>query len=326
MRRKMKEIILQECGDIITNDCFKATTTGLIVGGEPTFEAWEEYGQKLHFVEGALQWLIGDWLNYGDRKYGELYSQALDAETSPQIWMNYKWVAGHVETSLRNEVLSWTHHLEVAKLPPEQQKKYLDLAFANHLTSRELHTRIILDTKLLPPPPEGKYDVIYADPPWRYENSGFDQSAEQHYPTMPLDEIKSLPIADLVANPCVLFLWATSPLLPEALEVMDAWGFEYRASRVWIKDKAPTIGWWIKTRHELLLIGTHGGNAHPLEKVDSIISAKATIHSRKPESVKRDIEKCYPGPKIELFARVAPAQQDNDGTWTYWGNERLDEI
>ena len=306
----MNEIIIQ-------NDYFKPTATGLVISGEPSYKVWEEYGRKLQFIEGAIQWLIGDWLNYGERKWGEMYAQAVD-ETQAITWRNYKWVAGAVELSTRVDNLSWTHHREVAHLSRESQEKYLNLALMENLTKRELHYRIMIDSKLVPPPMSGKYDVIYADPPWEYENSGFDQSAAQHYPVMSLDEIKQLSVAKLTASPCVLFLWATSPLLPDALEVVKAWGFEYKASRVWVKDKAPTIGWWVRTRHELLLIGTCGGNAHPLEKVDSIINAKVTMHSHKPELVKRDIEACYPGPKCELFAREAA---HDDGTWTYWGNE-----
>ena len=165
------------------------------------------------------------------------------------------------------------------------------------------------------PFPDGKYSVIYADPPWKYDNSGFDQSAEEHYPTMSIEEIKSLDVQTLAGEPCVLFLWATSPLLPEAIEVIKSWGFEYRASRVWIKERAPGIGWWVKTKHEFLLIATKNGNAHPDIKLDSIIHGENKIHSRKPENVYTDIEACYSGNKIELFAR-----ERRDG-WEAWGNE-----
>lgn len=166
-----------------------------------------------------------------------------------------------------------------------------------------------------PEPPTGKYRVLYADPPWQYSNSGFNQSAESHYPTMSQRELCALPIRDLAMDHSVLFLWATSPLIPEALEVMKAWGFEYKASRVWIKDRAPGIGWFIRTRHELLLIGVRGSGMHPSEKLDSIIEAGVTRHSAKPHGVYADIERCYEGPYIELFAR-----NEREG-WQAWGNE-----
>jgi N6-adenosine-specific RNA methylase IME4 len=165
--------------------------------------------------------------------------------------------------------------------------------------------------------PEGKYQVIYADPPWEYKNSGFTQSAASIYPTMPIDDICNLKVADLAADSCVLFMWATSPLLPEALKVMEAWGFTYKASRVWVKNRAPGIGWWVHTYHEFLLIGSKGENLHPSEPMHSIITGDVTVHSKKPHSVYADIETNYPGPYIELFAR-----NDRDG-WGNWGNEEI---
>jgi N6-adenosine-specific RNA methylase IME4 len=165
-----------------------------------------------------------------------------------------------------------------------------------------------------PAPPIGKYCVVYADPPWSYDNSGFDQSAAAQYPTMTTADIAALPIVDIAADDCVLFLWATSPLLPEALRVMAAWGFEYKASRVWVKDRAPGIGWFVRTRHEFLLIGVRG-SMHPAEKLDSVIEAPVTRHSAKPEDVYGDIEHCYGGPRIELFAR-----KTREG-WESWGDE-----
>jgi len=164
------------------------------------------------------------------------------------------------------------------------------------------------------PLPLGKYRVIYADPPWSYSNSGFSQSAASQYPTMAIEDICALPVGDLAADECVLFLWATSPLLPEALRVMAAWGFEYKASRVWVKNRAPGLGWFVNTRHEFLLIGVRG-RGHPKIKIDSVIEADVTGHSAKPHIVYEQIEQCYDGPYIELFAR-----NTREG-WHSWGNE-----
>ena len=176
------------------------------------------------------------------------------------------------------------------------------------------------------PLPEGKYRVIYADPPWRY---GVDQHSkkeqdtvlESHYPTMPLDEICALPIRDMAADDCVLFLWATSPLLPQAFEVIKAWGFNYKASYVWDKIKH-NVGYYNSVRHELLLIATRG-SCLPDKKpegepilIDSVQSIERTEHSRKPEEFRRIIEHMYPtGRKRELFSRIKA-----DG-WEGWGNE-----
>lgn len=165
------------------------------------------------------------------------------------------------------------------------------------------------------PIPTGRFRVVYADPPWAYDNSGFTSSAEQHYPTMPADKIAALPVQDLCDESAVLFLWATSPLLPEALMVMDAWGFTYKASMVWDKQRAPGLGWWLKTRHELLLIGAKAATPQPRVKQDSIISIASTQHSAKPEEFATMIEQMFDGPYIELFARRARRG------WEVWGNE-----
>ena len=181
--------------------------------------------------------------------------------------------------------------------------------------AQELKRAATYQQKKESPPLVGKYKVIYADPPWRYANSGFDQSAAEHYPTMSTEEICALPVSDLADEPCALYLWATAPLLPDAIEVMNAWGFEYKSHRVWVKNKAPGMGWWLRTNHELLLIGTRNGNAHPSEKLDSVVEAPVAKHSRKPEIFRMDIEKCHEGPRLEMFAR-----EDFDG-WEVWGNE-----
>lgn len=164
--------------------------------------------------------------------------------------------------------------------------------------------------------PKGKYSVIYADPPWEYRNSGFDESADNQYPTMPLDEICALPISDLADNTSILFLWATNPLLPDALKVIEAWGFEYMTNMAWIKDKGRGKGWFLKSKHELLLIAVKKNTPHPQERPDSCFEAeRGTVHSKKPEMVYEIIESMYPGNKIELFARNSRIG------WESWGNE-----
>lgn len=166
--------------------------------------------------------------------------------------------------------------------------------------------------------PTGKYSVIYADPPWQYENSGFTNSAESQYPTMKTSDICNLPIQGLCDTTTVLFMWATNPLLLDALRVMKAWGFEYKTNMVWIKDMGRGYSWFLKSKHELLLIGTKSETPHPAIKPDSCFEAdRGAIHSRKPEITYDLIESMYPGNKIELFARAA-----RDG-WDAWGNEEI---
>ena len=113
--------------------------------------------------------------------------------------------------------------------------------------------------------PERKFGVVLADPEWQFEtwsDDGKDRAPENHYPTSDLQEIKDRDVPSICADDCVLFLWATVPLLDQAMVVMDAWGFNYVSQFVWVKDKAGT-GYWNRNRHELLLVGTRGSVPAP---------------------------------------------------------------
>lgn len=171
-----------------------------------------------------------------------------------------------------------------------------------------------------PPLPIGKFRVIYADPPWSYSNSGFAQSAEAIYPTMPTEEISTLDIPSLSADDAVLFLWATAPNVTEAFKVMEAWGFSHVENMVWKKNRAPGLGWWLSVIHEWLLIGIRGRPGHPKEKPVSVFESPVLAHSEKPRLVYELIESMFPGVLdesyyIELFAR------NSRRGWKAWGNE-----
>jgi N6-adenosine-specific RNA methylase IME4 len=194
---------------------------------------------------------------------------------------------------------------------PLRQKQQRRAAKEAELAKATIEASTVLGTKL--------YGVICADPPWRFEPysraTGLDRAADNHYPTMQLDAIKTLEIP--AASNCVLFLWATAPMLPQALDVMAAWGFEYRSHLIWEKDRTGT-GYWVRNRHEPLLIGTRGHIPAPApgDQSVSVIHAPVGEHSQKPEIFAQDIERLYPNvPKIELFARRHRAG------WDSWGNE-----
>jgi len=161
---------------------------------------------------------------------------------------------------------------------------------------------------------EDKFDIIYADPPWEYDFSVSDSRAiESHYPTMKLDEICRLKIP--VAENAVLFLWVPQPKLREGLKVIAAWGFEYKTGMVWVKDKIG-MGYYVRGKHELLLIATKGKPELPLpeNRPESVIEAPRTNHSEKPKIIYDIIEKMYPNKRyLELFAR-----SQHDG-WVAWG-------
>lgn len=233
-------------------------------------------------------------------------------------------IVPEVKDTIRNTEIanSTTQLLELARLAPEEQvevaKKVADGAFsiAESLKKiakdkrEEMHSE-----KRSRALPEGKFSVIYADPPWQYDNSGLNTSAENQYPTMPIEQICELPINKLTEETSVLFLWATNPLLPEALRVIDAWGFSYKTNLVWIKGTGAGIGWFEKSAHEILIIAVKKNTPHPALRPVSYFEEFRTVHSRKPERAYEIIESMYPGNKIELFSR------NNREGWEAWGNE-----
>ena len=217
----------------------------------------------------------------------------------------------------------------LARLPADEQHKLAERAKAGEKVSAKTHAKKIkrdareqaLAAKQLALPNK-RYGVIVADPEWRFEpwsrHTGLDRAADNHYPTSCTEVIAARDVPSIAADDCVLFLWATGPMLPHALLVMAAWGFDYKSHYVWGKDKVGT-GYWNREKHELLLIGTRGNVPCPApgQQWDSLIMAPRGKHSAKPECFLDMIEQYFPTlPKIELNRRGAPRPG-----WDAWGNE-----
>ena len=176
-----------------------------------------------------------------------------------------------------------------------------------------------------------KYKVIYADPPWAYKvwsKKGAGRSAESHYPTMSIEDIKALPVGRLAENDSALFFWVTCLIVREAWEVLDAWGFQYKSvAFVWVKQnrRTPTLFWgmgyWTRANAELCVIATKGSPKRYSRSVHQVIISPIEEHSKKPdEARKRIVELMGDVPRIELFAR-----QKSPG-WDVWGNEAPEGI
>jgi N6-adenosine-specific RNA methylase IME4 len=305
---------------------YEITETGLVVRDGWTPELWEAAGHEIARYQKGLMWLIGDWLNAGDRegyvergkldqaceRFGIAYSTAAQAT---------RVATAFPESCNRLQHLDWTHHYVVAN--HEQAAELLEWAAEAGATVKQLRERVReIKAADAPPLPDGVYRVIYADPPWEYgdkrTNDAQSGSAESQYPTMPIDAICGLPIRDMAATDSVLFLWATAPLLTEAVHVIEAWGFTYKAQFVWDKVKGFN-GHYNDVRHELLLVATRGSCVPSVEALDpSVIAEKRTKHSRKPDRFYELIERLYPlgdATHVELFAR-----RSRDG-WKSWGNQ-----
>lgn len=169
------------------------------------------------------------------------------------------------------------------------------------------------------------YAILYADPPWEYGNvqhAGKGKpttgGAAEHYPTMTLEEMKALDVKGACADDALLFMWTSSPHLPQAIELMPAWGFEYvTVAFAWDKQRV-NPGYYTMSQVELCLVGKRGRIPQPrgARNVRQFVSELRGEHSEKPEEVRRRIEEMFPTQrKLELFARKeAPG-------WDCWGNE-----
>lgn len=176
-----------------------------------------------------------------------------------------------------------------------------------------------------------KYQTIYADPPWQFQNRTGKVAPEHkrlnRYETMTFAEIQALPVSKVAAERCHLYLWVPNALLPEGLEVMKAWGFTYKTNLIWEKvrkDGQPDgrgVGFYFRNVTEILLFGIRGENNRTLQPGRSQVNLLRTMkreHSRKPDEFVSLIEACSPGPRLEMFAR------GNREGWDMWGNQADD--
>jgi N6-adenosine-specific RNA methylase IME4 len=280
-------------------------------------EKWETKGRRIWDTVNRSAWELGDWWNAGE-PYGERIEIARRIGWADNTCHNAGAVSRAFNVPRRRGTISWSHHAEVAALPEAEQEAWLDKAQANEWSRKTLRAELAAARGPKAPPalPAGTFDVLLADPPWRYDFAETDnRKVENQYPTMEADEIAALEPPS--APNAVLYLWATAPKLREALQVIEGWGFNYVTNLVWVKDKIG-MGYWARGRHELLLVATKGqpGAPDPGDRPDSVIEAPRTDHSAKPDIVYDLIETAMPDRSyLELFARSG-----REG-WTSWGNE-----
>lgn len=171
--------------------------------------------------------------------------------------------------------------------------------------------------------PDKKYSIIYADPPWSYQDKGCNGNCEAHYSTMNIKDICAMPVKDITEDDAVLFMWATYPMLKEALQVIEAWGFTYKSIGFqWVKLNKKNgkpfygLGRWTRGNTEPCLIATKGKPTRASKSVFQLIQTPIEGHSKKPAIVRdRIIELMGGGSRIELFAR-----QSAPG-WDCWGDQ-----
>lgn len=158
------------------------------------------------------------------------------------------------------------------------------------------------------------FGTIYMDPPWTYVKKKKKGAASNHYRTMTIQEITELPVERLALPKSHLHLWTTTPLLKNALSLMDTWGFDYKGMFVWCKSEMGLGNYW-RISHEILLLGVKGKLTFRDHAMRSWLNLRRGRHSEKPEAVRSLIEKVSPEPRIELFARKAIPG------WTVFGDQ-----
>jgi N6-adenosine-specific RNA methylase IME4 len=248
-------------------------------------------------------------------KRDEQFSQAVDK------------VANEVGTEARNAILSGQ-----AKVPKERVEQLIEIKHeAPELIEPILSGEITIskamreiqrnknESKPKPELPKGKYRVIYADPPWPVGSITMDKwksPIEDKYPTMSIEDIGNLPINELAADECSLFLWTTHTFLPDALRLIEEWGFKYFCCITWDKGNGWTQNGFHK-RTEFLLYAYKGGiNIDQYgQAIPTIITEPSTQHSKKPDTIRELIKNKTPEPRLEMFAR------GNYEGWLCWGNE-----
>ena len=161
---------------------------------------------------------------------------------------------------------------------------------------------------------EVRFQCLYVDVPWEFRNQASRAAATNHYCTLDIETVKSLPIPLLAAETAHLHLWAPNAMLEGCLDVIGAWGFEYKTNFAWVKPNLGLGNYW-RSSHELLLLGVRGSLPFRVKDQRSWHEAPRTEHSTKPDSIRAIVERVSPGPYLELFGRrTVPG-------WTVFGNQ-----
>lgn len=261
---------------------------------------------------------------------------AAEGEAIAERWEFGRWMLTHIPDGGKKLPDGFLSKLADATGKSRRELKYrrqfadqfptqaaLGNVLPNHRSWHEIVSKVLPERSepaeiLAGPLPEGTYRTIVADPPWRYGNTSTRGAAEDHYPTMSIEDLCDLDIDERAALDAHLYLWVTNNFLREAFDVMDAWGFAYKTCLTWVKPQMG-MGNYFRGVTEHVLFGARGGLKTQARDIRNSFGAPRQKHSAKPDLFYDLVEKASPGPYLELFARRARL-----GDWSYWGNESLE--
>jgi N6-adenosine-specific RNA methylase IME4 len=296
---------------------------GLLLDDTITKDEWHDIGGVLKTMEGCIQFWIGDWLRFGEKKWGEMYKEAEEKTgLENKTLRNIKSISDSVDLSRRRDKLSFNHHAAVAALPENKQDKMLDMAEKKEMSVSELRAAV-RDEKhkdeKAQPLPAGKYQTIVIDPPWEVGSmvlDKWDSPITDKYPTMTIQQITDMDIPNLSHENCSLFMWTTHTFLPDALSIINKWGFKYHCCITWDKIGGFSLCGFHR-RTEFCLYSYKGKiNINQTgEFIPTIIQEAKRKHSQKPEIFDKFMLTNTAAPRIEIFARV-----EKEG-FDAWGNQ-----
>jgi len=306
-----------------------------------TGESWADHVTAWKAITKEIedrQWQLGAIAASLSRLYGEQSIERFAAEVkchSTTVWQ-YAQVYQRFENYERSENLSWSHHLVASYSDDPQaalveaEEKKLSVQGLRLIVRSEQQRQELTDSKLIDEIRAlGKfrsifYKAILLDPPWAYSDQGSRVSTDRHYPTLSVETLAALPIAELAApDGCHLYLWVTNSFMRDAFTLLDAWGFEEKTIITWVKESNAGkinygFGHYFRNATEHIIFAVRGNLPTLCNDQANVLFSGRTRHSQKPESAYRLIERMSPAPYLELFGRKARRN------WVVWGNEVSD--
>jgi N6-adenosine-specific RNA methylase IME4 len=280
---------------------------GWEIPADMTVEEWGKAGRLLYPIRHGLDWWLGDWWSFSEKRYGHRTAIARTEGWHAKTCANHASVSrAFSQTSRRRELLDWTHHAMVASLSPDVADDLLDwcLIGGRPKSTRELKGELrrrkipvgspgeacTIESLNTPIMQGKKFGTIYADPPWMYEDDRL-QPPGYHFRGMTIPEISNLPVRELAADDAHLHLWTVDAVLEESFKVFRAWGFDLQCSFVWTEDQLGTGNLWRKS-HDIVLTGRRGNAKRFNDKgLRSWINTDRLAHSEKPEEVRKLIQR-----------------------------------
>ncbi len=335
-------LVNSDTGELVSTPLAgQLSVTGYELPEGLSYDEWAAEGVVLLSMARSCMWWVGDWIRYGERRYGEKYAQAIDATGySYSTVSKAAWVCGRIPPEDRRIGLDFGHHAKAAGLDPCSREQILNVAEAENLSVRDVEAAVrrakaerkVIDTKAVAGAEnydglvldtldvEPIYQSLVIDPPWRYDNRATRNNAEGQYKQEEGREETTMSQADLLelvlpaAQNSHLYLWVTNSFMRDGFELMEQWGFKYKTCLTWCKPQIG-MGNYFRSTTEHVLFGIRGSLPTLRNNVPTHFIADRRHHSAKPESFFDLVESCSPGPYLEMFAR-----RRRFG-WHVWGNE-----